>query len=369
VSTDGCAALEPRANPELVGQERAVAVLERAWRSGQLPHGWLIGGPRGVGKATLAFRFARALLAGPAACDDTLGLDPAHPVFRQVAAGAHPDLHLIEPARDARSGRTKAEITVDAVRRASHALHSTAAMGGRRVVIVDGAELLNRNAANALLKPLEEPPQGAVLLLVSHQPGRVLPTLRSRCAKLRLAALPEATVLAILKGRGIGGEEASALARLARGSPGRAVELAAGGALALYRRLVEGLGREPLDRAALRELAAELAKHADQQGPQAPMALIQELLGRAIASAQGRLGPAVHEAEPAALGRLIGRLPLDRWAALWEKIARLAARADAVNLDRFHVLLHVLTLLAAVPGEGELPPPDGVPLGGHHALG
>jgi DNA polymerase III subunit delta' len=363
------AILEPCANPELVAHERAVAVLEGAWRSGQLPHGWLIGGPRGIGKATLAFRFARALLAGPEACGTGLALDPAHPVFRQVAAGAHPDLHLVEPARDARTGRPKAEILVDAVRRASHALHSTAAMGGRRVVIVDGAEQLNRNAANALLKPLEEPPRDAVLLLVSHQPARVLPTVRSRCAKLRLAAPPEAAVLALLTGRGIAAGEAAALARLARCSPGRALELAAGGALALYRRLAEALGREPVDGTALRELAADLSKHGEQQGMQASLALIQELLGRALAGAQGRPGAPLHKGEAEALARLIGRLPLDRWPGLWDKVARLAARADAVNLDRFHVLLHVLTLLAAPPGESDRAPPDGALLGGSHALG
>src|SRR5918999_5256187 len=192
------APIEPRANPDLLGQDRAIAVLRDAWRSGRPPHAWLISGPRGIGKATLAFRLARALLADADATDADLGLPPEHPVFRQVAAGAHPDLRVLEPPREARSNRQRSEIAVEVVRNATAAMHSTAAMGGHRVVIVDGAELLNRNAANALLKPLEEPPPATTLILVSHHPGRVMPTLRSRCAKLRLGRPDDEAVEAIL---------------------------------------------------------------------------------------------------------------------------------------------------------------------------
>ena len=147
-------------------------MLGRALASGRLAHGWLLTGPPGIGKATLAFRFARALLAGPdVPRSDDFRCRPDHPVFRQVARGAHPDLTVLEAERDPRTGRLRSEITVDAVRAATASLQMTAAAGGYRVAIVDGAESMNRNAANALLKTLEEPPARSVLILVSHRPG------------------------------------------------------------------------------------------------------------------------------------------------------------------------------------------------------
>ncbi len=346
---------EPRANPDLLGQDAALAILGRALRSGRLPHGWLLSGPEGIGKATLAYRFARALLAGPAAVDPALGLRPDHPVFRQVAQGAHPDLTVIEPERDPRTGRVKSEIPVALVRAATQALHATAAMGGYRLVVIDGAERLNRNAANALLKSLEEPPAAAVLLLISHRPAQVTATIRSRCAKLPLARLSDALVIDRL-GRwapGLGAEQRGAIALLARGSLGRALELVGEDWLPLYRRLAEGLDGAAGDRPALPDLAVALARHAEQRGFASPLGLIQELLGRIVARGVGRLGPALFAAEPAALERLARRRPLDRWATLWEKTGQLAAAVDGLNLDRAQALLHILTLLAPGPDPDE----------------
>ena len=351
---------EPRANPDLIGQEAAQNVLSRAFRSGRLAHGWLLSGPEGIGKATLAYRFARALLAGPEAIDGALGLRPDHPVFRQVAQGAHPDLTVIEPERDPKTGRVKSEIPVAQVRAATQALHVTPAMGGYRVVVIDGAERLNRNAANALLKSLEEPPAAAVLLLISHQPAQLAATVRSRCAKLPLARLPDALVIDRLArfAPDLGSEQRSAIALLAHGSLGRALELVGDDWLPLYRRLAEGLAGPVGDRGALPELASALARHAEQRGFAGPLGLIQELLGRVVASALGRPGPALFPAEPVALDRLVRTRSLDRWARLWETIGRLATAVDGLNLDRVQALLHILTLLA--PG----PDPDGFPAGG-----
>lgn len=303
---------EPRANPDLLGQDAAIAVLCRALASGRLPHGWLLSGPAGIGKATLAYRFARALLAGPGAVDAELTLAPDHPVFRQVAQGAHPDLRVIEAERDPKTGRVRAEITVDTVRAATAALRATAASGGARVAVIDGAETLNRNAANALLKTLEEPPPGAVLILISHRPGRVAATLRSRCAKLRLAPLAPDLVEAALArlAPALDGEERRALTLLARGSIGRALTLAEGGWLGLYRGLAGALASDPPDRLALHELSATLARTADQGGSGGALAAIQELLGRVIAADLGRLGPALFEEEPQVLGRLAACRPL-----------------------------------------------------------
>jgi DNA polymerase-3 subunit delta' len=361
---------EPRANPDLWGQEVALDVLCRAVRSGRLPHGWLFSGPEGVGKATLAYRFARALLAGADAADPTLAVTPDHPVFRQVAQGAHPDLTVLEPERDPRTGRLKPEIPIAAVRAATAALQATAAMGSYRLVVIDGAERLNRNAANALLKSLEEPPPSAVLILISQRPAQVAATLRSRCAKLSLTRLPDGLVAGALArwGPQLSGEQRSALALLARGSLGRALALAEEDWLPIYRRLAEGLAGGVAGHLALHDLAVELARHAEQRGFVAPLGMIQELLGRVLAAGHERLGPALFDAEPAALARLGRRRPLDRWAALWEKIGRLAAAVDRLNLDRTQALLHILTVLAAESGQDEVAAAD-APLGAYDVIG
>ena len=215
----------PADNPELHGQDAALAVVRRALTSGRLAHGWLLTGPPGVGKATLAFRFARALIAGAEALDARLSMPPDHPLFRQVARGVHPDLTVLEAERDPRTGRLRSEITVDVVRAATASLQMTAGAGGYRVAIVDGAEAMNRSAANALLKTLEEPPARSVLILVSHRPGSLAATVRSRCAKVRLSPLPDEIVADALARwmPELKPEERHALTLLAHGSIGRAV--------------------------------------------------------------------------------------------------------------------------------------------------
>jgi DNA polymerase III subunit delta' len=359
----------PRDNPELYGHDAAIAALERALAAGRLAHGWLLTGPPGIGKATLAFRFARALLAGPDVIGVRMAMAPAHPVFRQVAQGAHPDLTVIEAERDPRSGRIRSEITVDTVRAATASLQMTASAGGYRVAVIDGAETLNRSAANALLKTLEEPPVRAVLLLVSHRPGALPATIRSRCAKLRLRPLADTEVeralARLLPDRSI--EERAALALLGRGSIGRALAIAESDQLAAYRRLALGLAAAATDHGALEELTGELARLAERGGTAGTLALIQELLGRVIASALDRLGPALFAEEAQTLRTLASSRPLDRWAGLWEKVARLAAAVDGLNLERSHAFMQMLTLLA--PGPDRTGGPPGGAFGANHVRG
>ncbi|MGH7092569.1 MAG: DNA polymerase III subunit delta', partial [Stellaceae bacterium] len=181
----------PRSNPDLAGHEVAERELRRLFETGRLPHALLLSGPRGIGKATLAFRLARFvlsqpagalgdLLGGSAAADDGDGLwvDPESGVFRRIAAGGHADLVTVERAYDPRRRRLRGEIVVGDTREIGGFLRLTPAEGGWRVVIVDGADAMNRNAANALLKILEEPPRQTLLLLVAHSAGRLLPTIR-----------------------------------------------------------------------------------------------------------------------------------------------------------------------------------------------
>ena len=182
---------DPRENPLLFGHAAAQAQILEAMLGGRMHHAWLITGAPGVGKATLAYRFARRLLAGVQP-GRQLAVAATSPVFRRVAAGSHADLLTVEREWDDKKSRLRGEIVVDDARTISAFLRLTPAEGGWRVVVIDGAEHMNRNAANSVLKMLEEPPPRAVLLLTCAAPGRLLPTIRSRCRRLALAPLAAA---------------------------------------------------------------------------------------------------------------------------------------------------------------------------------
>ena len=351
----------PRENSELFGQAEAEARLAQAWRSGRLPHAWLLTGSRGIGKATLAYRFARQLLAGEAATGGLFGDEPAgeglaldreHPVFRQVAAGGHPDLMTVARSANPKSGKLREEIVVEDVRAVRDFMHMTAAAGGWRVVVVDAADELNRSAANALLKVLEEPPAKGLLLLVSHAPGRLLPTIRSRCCVLPLADLAESDVEALLARYwpDLAAADRAALARLAEGSAGRALSLAGAGGLTLYREmtgLIEGLPR--LDAKALHGLADRWARDGSGEAFRTGMDLLVWWLGRLVRTAATGGQPAeVVEGEAALIARLSARARLDQWLGLWDKVSRLPARASGLNLDRKQVVLTAFFELEAL---------------------
>ncbi|MGC2203355.1 MAG: DNA polymerase III subunit delta' [Stellaceae bacterium] len=341
-------ASSPRENPDLLGHESAERALRRLAEAGRLPHAILLTGPRGIGKATLAFRLARFLLAGlPYGAEGELAIDPGSTVFRRVASGGHADLMTVERAYDPRRRRLRNDILVEDTRAIAGFLRLTAAEEGWRIVIVDGAEEMNRNAANALLKILEEPPRRSLLLLVSHTPGQLLPTIRSRCRRLALAPLPRPLVLELL-GRyrpDLAGPEAEGLARLAEGSIGRAIELADAGGVALYRAILDVLAQIPrIDVAGLHTLSDKLARPDAEDAYRATEQLLSQFLARmAIQTARGSL----HEGELIAgeadvLQNLAARADPARWAALREQIGRDFASADALNLDRKQAMLGAL---------------------------
>ena len=351
-------ALAPRRNPDLIGHGEAERMLLAAWNSGRLPHAWLMGGPPGIGKATLAYRFARFVLAqgqggeiGLFGAPDSLHLAPDHPVFRRVASGGHADLLTVERQMDEKRDRMKRDIAVDDVRKIAPFLRRTSAEGGWRVAIIDGADRMNVAGLNAILKILEEPPPGALLLLVSDNPGGMLPTIRSRCRKLALNPLPEDTVVSLLAQHrpDLADEDRRALARLAEGSIGRAAALADAGGLALYRELIGLLGGLPrLDVVATHAFGDKLTRRQDDGLYETATELLVWWLARFARSlARGSWPAEVVPGEAALMTRMANARGLDRWVEVWEKIGRLFARAESANLDRKQVVLNALATLEA----------------------
>src|SRR6266568_2422644 len=313
---DPAIAPAPRANPELLGHEAAESALRRLTESGRLPHALLLSGPRGIGKATLAFRLARFVLANGGGegslgglFGDTdasgLAIAPDSGTFRRVASGGHADLLTVERAYDPRRRRLRSEIVVENTREIGAFLRLTPAEGGWRVVIVDGADEMNRNAANALLKILEEPPRRALLLLVAHSAGRLLPTIRSRCRRLALAPLPPAIVRQLLMRYRpeLPEPQAEALTALSGGSIGRALDLAAAGGVELYDSVLALLARDQgIDPAALHAFADRLARGESEEAYRAVEELVAQLLARvAGAAARGSLGAGAESRESAVL--------------------------------------------------------------------
>ncbi len=327
----------PRATQQLFGHAEAERALLEAYRGGRIPHAWLIGGQRGIGKATLAYRLARFVLAHPdpgaAAVQSavSLAVDPEHVVARRVAAQAQGDLLVLERSEDDK-GKMRTVITVDQVRRNVSFFGSTAGEGGWRVCIIDSAdELKMPEAANALLKVLEEPPPRSLFLLVSHAPGQQIATIRSRCRMLTLHPLASADVAqaaAAALGRDAADAEVMEAAQMAEGSVGRALGMLDGPVLALRRRLAELLEKLPdVDPAALHALGDAIAG----TDPQTLEAFRDSV--NAWLSARIEKGPQ----ESRAMARI---------AEIWDKVNRAASDTDTFNLERKPLVFSVFGLLA-----------------------
>ena len=346
----------PRKNPELVGHDDAEAQFLGAHASGRLAHAWLIAGPRGIGKATFAFRCARALLAGALDAEPpTLALPASDPVFRRVAAKSHAGLATVQRGIHPKTGRRQTQIVVESVRALLPFFGQTAGESGWRVALIDGAETMTGAAANALLKILEEPPDKGLLLLVSHTLGRLPPTIRSRCRYLPLRPLATSDVAAILERwfPGLGADERAILARLSDGSVGRALTLAATGGLAALRELLDLLARLPaLDHGALHALGDRLSRPSNEASYRMLTETLSWWLARMIRdAAAGTIPDPSQEAIPgeaAVMERLGAVTTLDRWVEVWEKIDELLARSDLLNLDKKQVILSVFATLEHV---------------------
>lgn len=319
----------PREVFELQGQAAAEAAFEDARGRSRLHHAWLLTGPEGVGKATFAYRAARRLLGAPPEPElGLLGADPGHPVSRQVAARSHPDLMVLE--REGPDGKARKVIPVDDARRLAEFFSKSPASAPHRVAIIDAADDLNVNAANAILKTLEEPPPRGVLLMVSHAPGRLLPTIRSRCRRLAFRPLDLETAAGFVRARtDADPEQALRLARMAEGAPGRALQLAAAEALAMDDAARDLLADLPqVDETRALSLAE---KFRGGEGPAQFSLLFERLSDRVHALAADRAAQ--------------GLGALDRWAQAWETLQRLPREVEALNLDRADAFFTALSEL------------------------
>ncbi|WP_440410842.1 DNA polymerase III subunit delta' [Neorhizobium petrolearium] len=326
-------AVPPARNPHLYGHRSAEDFLARSYRSGKGHHAILIEGPEGIGKATLAFRFANHVLSHPdpeAAPDHLSDPDPNSPVSRQIASGAsHNLLHLTRPV-DEKTGKVKTAITVDEVRKAGHFFSQTSGTGNWRIVIIDPADDLNRNAANAILKILEEPPRRALFIVLSHAPGKLLPTIRSRCQSLKLSPLSDEDLSKALAGLGMpleGGRTEEIVLSMGKGSVAQALKLLNYGGTEIIAAFNEVMAADgPTARKAMHRLADVLSgKESDV------------IFGFFLEHLSDYLVARAREAAFA------GDLPAaDRQARLVSDIAEKITVAQAYNLDRKQTILSIL---------------------------
>lgn len=325
-------AIAPAENSKLFGHAEAEAFLAQSYKSGKGHHAILIEGPEGIGKATLAFRFANHVLRHPQpneAPESLADPDPASMTTRQLASGAsHNLLHLTRPI-DEKTGRTKGAITVDEVRRAGKFFGQTSGTGNWRIVIVDPADDLNRNAANAILKILEEPPRRSLFLVLTHAPGKLLPTIRSRCLPLRLKPLeaePLRQALAHL-GYDLGGASGDQILAAAGGSVAEALKLINYGGLDIAAAFEEVLaGQGPAVRKQMHKLADVLSA----KDSETIFDFFSSLL----------TGRVMQLARDAALAGDIASA--ERFARISSEFAERLALSDAYNLDRKQTILSLL---------------------------
>ncbi|MEP5728510.1 MAG: DNA polymerase III subunit delta' [Sulfitobacter sp.] len=352
-------ALHPRDTADLIGQDTAQAAFLDAFNAGKLHHAWLLTGPRGVGKSTLAWRIARFLLATPsdeggmfaAPTPTTLDIDPDHPVARRIASGGEGALKAVTRSINPDTKRMRKQIVVDDIRALNGFFQMSAADGGRRVVIVDDADEMNVNAANALLKMLEEPPERAILLLLSHQPSSLLPTIRSRCRTLRLGTLNPDQMSQALGASGVAVDgDPAALATLSGGSVGGALRLSLMRGLTIYAELVALMATLPrMDRARAIKLAEAAATRGAEEKLNLLFTLVDLLLSRLARTGATGTPPDVQAAPQEA--EILARLSATpyqgrKWADLAQEVSARAQHGLAVNLDPAALVLDTLQKMA-----------------------
>jgi DNA polymerase-3 subunit delta' len=329
----------PRETLSFIGHAAAERAFFDAYRAGRMPHAWIIGGPEGVGKATLAWRVARFLFANPDPQSapvqraQNLDVDPASPAARQIAALSSPDIALLRREWNDKIKKLYTEIRVEEVRRATRIFQHAAGGGGWRIAIVDSADELNRNAANALLKLIEEPPPRSLFLMIAHRPGRVLPTIRSRCRLLMLEPLSDEEVTRAIEmlNPGRPRRDIAEAASRAGGSVKEALQLLAGESSQFAAGVKNLLARLPhLDWRDIHALGDAIAGRDNEAAYESLIASVFSFLHRSVRDGAER-GPA----------------RLQPYAEAWEKILDAARETEVLNLDKRPLILSIFADLAA----------------------
>ena len=332
----------PRETYDLLGHSDAEQRFLSAKESGRLHHAWLITGPPGIGKATLAYRMARSLLGGQSLMVDSLNIPASDPVAQRIESRGHGNLFIVNRPWDTKTKKFKQDIPVDTIRSVGSFLQGTPAEDGeRRVVIIDSADDLNTNAENALLKMLEEPPSKTVMILLSASPGRLLPTIRSRCLSLALKAVPQNDINAWLERQGNGSPDMiEACAKLSRGGPGKAVALAQNATEVLMplKRFLQSLsgGQESIDFAIAKSLAP--------QNSAVARALFWDVLedsvqALAVYSETGQWNGAFAAPQ--------SKKSSKRWLKAWSMVRDQKAVEAAINTDKTATMLNTLSAIRA----------------------
>jgi DNA polymerase-3 subunit delta' len=316
-------ASHPRATYAFLGHEAQEEALHEALTGGRMHHAWLLGGPKGLGKATLAYRFARRLLGAKQCGPRPLDVSEEDPVARRIAANSHPDIFVLRRTMGDR-GKYRREIVVDDARALGEFFSLMPAEGGWRVAIIDAADELNSNAANAILKTLEEPPPRSVLMLVCHAPGATLATIRSRCRRLDLRAIDDALVGKAVE-LATGEKPNAAVLSLAAGRPGRAIAFQAAG---------------------VNDIAASIARGMQD----APFKGVNELLSLAFErGGADRLDLTIDVAQDwlqqhVRASAMDGKTD-DRLASAWFELEDVRGQAHELNLDATHALARTAQIL------------------------
>jgi len=319
----------------IVGQDKAVDAFASAWATRKLHHAWLLAGPKGVGKASFAHAAARRVLAdaaGPASGLPGLATDDAHPMVKLVEAGSHPDMRRLERLVNEKTGNLARNISVDQVRGLGELFDLSPAMSDWRVVIIDSVDELEASGANALLKMLEEPPPNSLFFLVSHAPGRLLPTIRSRCRRLDFQALDDDAMTSILEIQApeVSPAERAKIIAMAGGSGGRALAFAELGLARLEDDALAILHRGDPTNARRSELALELGKRGAGERYTAFLDLAPSLIAREARQADGSKRERALDAYAKAreLATIAPRLSLDPAATVFQLGGILASVAD-----------------------------------------
>lgn len=356
--------LHPVLTDNLIGHESNEREFLSAYNTGRLHHAWLITGPKGVGKATLAYKMSKFLLSQSLHDDEgnlfgdslppeeptSLSIDPDSATSQRIKSMAHGGLLTVARSIEPKKKILRKMIVVDDVRKAHDFFHRTSAEGGWRVIVVDAADEMNSNSANALLKILEEPPKHSILLLVAHAPGKLLPTIRSRCRQIKLSPMPQDSVKAVLamKYPEMNVDELEKLSILAEGSPGKAIRLSHEKGLPLYNKMIDLLiGLPKLNTIQLHKVAAELGPVKADASYKLFMEHLSGWLERLVRfSASGEAPYVINDKEEALFQRLSTTCGVDRWIEVWEKMGKLQTRADGLHMDRKQLLVSLFSTIA-----------------------